>query len=413
MKRFSLVVLGLTCFIAAPMTLQGADWPGWRGPQRTDISNETGLLKSWKEGGPTKVWSYDNAGLGYGGPAIVGKHMFLLGTRDESEVLIALETANGKESWATPLGSILNNGWGNGPRSTPAVDGNRVYALSGRGELVCADIQTGKKIWQASMVDFGGRVPSWGYTESVLVDGDRVLCTPGGQQGAILALDKNSGKKLWQSSDFTDGAQYSSIIVVQHAGQRQYIQLTMKNVAGVAADTGKLLWKSSFPGRTAVVPTPIYHDGHVYVCSGYGSGCKLVRIDDNNQATEVYSNTLMKNHHGGVLRVKNAVYGYSDGAGWVCQDFKTGEKIWNDRNFGKGSVTYADGMLYCLSERDGTMALFQVADGGWEEKGRFKMEPQATIRSPRGRIWTHPVIANGKLFLRDQNLVFCYDIKQP
>ena len=229
----------------------------------------------------------------------------------------------------------------------------------------------------------------------------------------MLALDKKTGKKIWQSAEFKDGAQYASMIVVNHAGQRQYIQLTMKNVAGIAADTGKLLWTSSFPGRTAVIPTPIYHDGYVYVSSGYGAGCKLVKIDDKNQATEVYSNTLMKNHHGGVLRLKDAVYGYSDGAGWVCQNFKTGEKIWNDRNFGKGSVTYADGMLYCLSERDGTIALFQVANNGWEEKGRFTISPQATIRSPRGRIWTHPVIAHGKLFLRDQNLVFCYDIKQP
>ena len=144
----------------------------------------------------------------------------------------------------------------------------------------------------------------------------------------------------------------------------------MKNVAGVAADSGKLLWKSSFPGSTAVVPTPIYHDSHVYVSSGYGAGCKLVQLDDNNQATEVYSNSLMKNHHGGVLRVDNSLYGYSDGAGWVCQNFKTGEKVWNDRNFGKGSLTYADGMLYCLSERDGTIALFEVSTTGWQEKGR-------------------------------------------
>jgi outer membrane protein assembly factor BamB len=413
MKRILVLATALIAIWSASLLLKAGDWPGWRGPQRTDVSTESGLLKSWGDKGPTQLWSYDNAGLGYGGPAVVGKQMFLLGTRKESEVLIAIDVANGKERWATPIGSILNNGWGNGPRSTPAVDGNLVYAMGGRGNLLCANTQTGKMIWQVSMTDFGGRVPGWGYTESVLIDGDRLLCTPGGSQGAILALEKKTGKKIWQSSDFTDGAQYSSIIVAEHAGQRQYIQLTMKNVAGVAADSGKLLWKSSFPGRTAVVPTPIYHDSHVYVSSGYGAGCKLVQLDDNNQATEVYSNSLMKNHHGGVLRVDNFLYGYSDGAGWVCQDFKTGEKVWNDRNFGKGSLTYADGMLYCLTERDGTIALFEVSATGWQEKGRFQMEPQATIRSPRGRIWTHPVVANGKLYLRDQNLVFCYDIKQP
>ena len=413
MKRILLLAITLSCLVLINAPLQGADWPGWRGPQRTDVSTETGLLKSWSEKGPTQLWVYEDAGLGYSGPAIVGKQMFLLGTRDEAEVLIAIDVATGKERWATPIGSILNNGWGNGPRSTPTVDGNLVYALGGRGSLLCAKIQNGETVWKVSLTDFGGRVPGWGYTESVLVDGDQVLCTPGGKQGTILALNKKTGKKVWQSSDITDGAQYASIIVAEHAGQRQYIQLTMKNMLGVAAETGKVLWKSSFPGRTAVVPTPIYHDGYVYVCSGYGAGCKLIQLDDKNQATEVYRNALMKNHHGGVLLVDNALYGYSDGAGWVCQNFKTGEKVWNDRNFGKGSLTYAEGMLYCLSERDGTVALFEVSATGWKEKGRFQLQPQATIRSPRGRIWTHPVIAQGKLFLRDQNLVFCYDVKQP
>jgi outer membrane protein assembly factor BamB len=339
--------------------------------------------------------------------------LFTLGTRDQAECLIALDANTGKELWTSKAGSILKNGWGDGPRGTPAVDGDRVYALSGRGILICAQVADGKVVWQQTMKALGGQTPGWGYTESVLVDNNQVVCTPGGGNGALAALDKMTGKLIWQSKEFTDPAHYSSIVVAEHNGTRQYIQLTERNLVGISAKDGKLLWRSPWSGQTAVIPTPIFHNGYVYVTSGYGAGCKLVNLGADHQVSDVYENKVMKNHHGGVVRVGEYLYGYDDGAGWVCQNFMTGEKIWNEKKaLGKGAITCADGMLYCLEEKSGTVVLIEASPKGWKEHGRLTLDPQTSIRSSQGKIWTHPVISNGKLYLRDQDLIYCYDIKQ-
>jgi outer membrane protein assembly factor BamB len=416
MIRTRLIQLLVACFVSLPAphsaVAAGGNWPQWRGPDRTDVSRETGLLKSWPEGGPKLVWLFKDCGLGYSGPAIVGDKLFTLGARDNVEYLIAVDAKTGKELWSAKLGDLLKNDWGDGPRGTPAVDGDRVYALSGLGNLVCMSAVDGMVLWERRMSEFGGKVPGWGYTESVLVDGDRVVCTPGGAQGAIIALDKKNGKLIWQSKEFTDGAQYASILAVNHNGARQYIQLTMRHVAGIAATDGKLLWSADFPGSTAVIPTPIFHDGQVYVTAGYGAGSKSVKIGADNAVTDVYVNKVMKNHHGGVILVDGYLYGHSDGTGWVCQNFATGEQVWAEKNaLGKGAVGYADGMLYCLAENNGTVVLAEASPKGWKEHGRFKLEPQTTQRSPRGHIWTHPVITDGRLYLRDQDLLYCFDVK--
>jgi outer membrane protein assembly factor BamB len=388
------------------------DWPQWRGPDRSDVSKETGLLKKWPAEGPKRLWLFENAGNGYSGPAIANGKYFTIGTRDNNECVIALDANTGKELWVAKLGGELENRWGGGPRGTPTVDGDRVYALSGKGDLACINVVDGKVIWTASMTEMGGKIPGWGYTESVLVDGDKVVCTPGGSKGAVAALNKTNGKVIWRSTDFEDDAQYASIVPGDINGQRQYIQLTMKHVVGIAAKDGKQLWSSGWPGQTAVIPTPLYRDSHVYVTAGYGAGCKLVKIEPGNKVTTVYENKVMKNHHGGVILVGDHIYGYSDGPGWICQDFKTGNEVWAERNkLGKGAIACADGMLYCLDEAKGTLVLIEASPKGWNEHGRFTLEPQTKIRSPQGRIWTHPVISNGKLYLRDQDLIYCYDIK--
>lgn len=389
-------------------------WPQWRGPDRSDVSKETGLLKSWPAGGPKRLWLFRNAGQGYSGPAIVGTNLFTMGGRDGTEYLLAIDAETGQERWAAKVGAELKNGWGDGPRGTPAVDGDRVYAMGGQGSLICAQVSDGKVLWERSMKEFGGGRPNWGYTESVLVDGDKVVCTPGGRKGAIVALNKTDGKLIWQSKDFTDEAQYASPIAVNYNGVRQYIQLTKQHVVGVAAADGKLCWSADFPGGSAaaVIPTPIFHDGYVYATAGYGVGCQLVKLGPGKEATEVYSNKVMKNHHGGVILVDGYVYGHGD-PGWVCQNFQTGEQVWMERKLGKGAVAYADGMLYCLEEGSGTVALVEASPKGWKEHGRFQLQPQSTQRSSRGRIWTHPVITGGRLYLRDQELLSCYDVDAP
>lgn len=407
-SRTTLAVLS----VLLPLTASAADWPQWRGPDRTDLSQETGLLRTWPEGGPKRLWLFENAGQGYSGPAIAQGKFFTLSARDGHEILLVLDANTGKELWTAKLGSVLKNRWGDGPRGTPTVDGDRVYALSGPGDLVCVSATDGKVLWQTNLTELGGKVPGWGYCESVLVDGNQVVCTPGGAKGALAAFDKLTGKLNWQSAEFTDGAHYSSIMPAEINGTRQFVQLVEKNFVGVSAADGKLLWKSAFPfGRTAVIPTPIIKGNHIYVTAGYGAGCKMVAIGPGHEVTTVYENKVMKNHHGGVILVGDHLYGHSDGHAWLCQDFKTGAEVWAHREFRKGAVGYADGMLYCLEEGSGTVVLAEASPKGWAEKGRFKLEPQSQIRSSSGRIWTHPVIWNGKLYLRDQDLIYCYDVK--
>jgi outer membrane protein assembly factor BamB len=403
--------LPLLLLLAASTTVHGADWPRWRGPNRDDVSTETGLLKQWPETGPKKLWMSAKAGLGYSGCAVVQGVLYTMGLEGDTEQLLAFDANTGDLKWSTPIGPIFTNKWGDGPRGTPAVDGNRVYALSGQGYLLCANCADGKPVWTAALKDFGGKPPGWGYTESLLVDGNNVVCTPGGAQGTMLALDKTTGKKVWQSTDWTDPAQYASIVPADIHGARQYVALTAQHIAGIDAKSGAKLWLADFSGRTAVIPTPIVLNNTVYVASGYGVGCKLIHIGAKNVVQDGWTNTNMVNHHGGVVLVDGYLYGYSDKGGWTCQDWKTGEVKWAEKKLGKGAVHCADGMLYLLEESSGTVVLIDASPNGWKEYSRFKLDPQTTQRKPDGRIWTHPVVSDGKLYLRDQELLFCYDIQ--
>lgn len=398
-------------FLSLALCSQAADWPTFRGADRSDISTETGLLKKWPDAGPKQVWINKDSGLGYAGFAIVGGTLYTMGSRDAVEYVIAIDTATGKEKWSAEAGALLTNGWGDGPRATPTVDGDKVYALSGKGTLVCINAADGKEVWKASMTDMGGKVPGWGYCESPLVDGANVIVTPGGASGTLAAFDKATGKLVWQSAEWTDNAQYSSIIAVTHNEARQLIQLTMQTIAGVNAVDGKLLWKSEFPGKTAVIPTPIFKDGQVFVTAGYGVGCKSIKVGAGNSVEELYANTDMENHHGGVILVDGYLYGHSNKGGWTCMDLKTGSVKWAEKkSLGKGAIHYADGSFYLLEERTGTVVMIKASPAGWEEQGRFTLTPQTTQRNPKGMVWTHPVVSGGKLYLRDQELLFCFDI---
>lgn len=413
LRRFFIVlaIFGFTLNSAPNNLFAGeGDWPQWRGPDRAGMSDESGLLATWPESGPRLIWLFNDVGLGYSSNAVVDGRLYTMGARGEAEYIIAVHVADGREAWSTKIGPLYTNGWGNGPRSTPTIQGGRVYALGAGGNIVCLQAADGKSIWQRTMADFGGTTPDWGYVESILVDGDQVLLTPGGASGAIVALDTNSGALRWQSKQFTDPAQFSSIIAVENHGLSQYVQLTMESVVGLSTK-GQLLWRAEFPGRTAVIPTPVYRDGRVYVTAGYGAGCMMIGIDASQKATQLYANKVMKNHHGGVVLVGDFVYGYSDGYGWTCQAFDSGELVWNEKEaLGKGSVAYADGRLYCLAE-NGDVALVEATPKGYIEHGRFRLDPQTELRNPRGGIWSHPVVANGRLYLRDQELLMAYDIR--
>jgi outer membrane protein assembly factor BamB len=421
MKRTVLIVAAACLAVAS----SAADWPQWRGPDRTEISRETGLLKDWPAGGPKLLWTFSDAGIGYSGPAIVGDRLYSLGADEKDEFVFALDTRTGKQVWKATYGPRYRNGYGDGPRCTPTVDGDRLFILGGQGELVCLEAENGDKVWSVNLIkDLGGRMMSgWGYSESPLVDGAQVVVSPGGPGGTLAALDKNTGKVIWRSEGLTDRATYSSIIAAEVGGTRQYIQTAYSGdgiIAGVAAKDGKLLWKVDRPGyRTAVVPTPVYHDNHVYVTAGYGAGCDLIKLTPQGQggfqAEKVYDNNKnMKNHHGGVVLLDGHLFGYSDGNGWVCQDFYTGKNVWEDRRqLPKGSLTYADGRLYLYSERDGTCVMIEPSTEGWKEHGRFTIPatPNKSRVNYASNVWTHPVVANGRLYLRDQGLLHCYDVR--
>jgi len=404
--------LSLCLLLTAGSAALAEDWPMFRGPDRSDVSKETGLLKQWPAEGPKRLWLNDKLGLGYSGVSVAKGVLYVLGAREGVETLIAIDANTGVEKWAAEIGPMLENPYGNGPRSTPTADGDKIYATSGKGELVCANAADGKILWKVNMSDFGGKTPGWGYTESPVVDGNNLICTPGGGQGTLVALDKSSGAKVWQSSEWTDPAQYSSPIIEDIAGNHEAIQLTMQSVGGVDAKTGKLLWRAPFPGKTAVIPTPIYKDGQVFVSAGYGVGCIAFNVSSGNSATLTYANNALENHHGGIVLVGDYLYGFSNKGGWTCEEWKTGDVKWVEKKkLGKGAISSADGMLYLLDEKTGTVVLLEASPEAWKEHGRFRLEPLTTQRSPKGGIWTHPVISNGKLYLRDQEYLFCFDIK--
>lgn len=395
-----------------------ASWPQWRGPAQNDISPDHGLLKEWPAKGPSKLWTYEDAGMGYSSFSIVDGTLYTLGTRGNDLYVIALNTTDGKEIWAQKAGMDeqkgYSTGWGHGPRSTPTYSDGHLYVLGPQGSLDCLEATKGKVLWSKDLTkDFGGKAGGWGFSESPLVDGNRVIVAPGGET-PIVALDKKSGDVIWKSSIAGAGnAEYATLVAAEIDGGRQYIKLFQSLLVGVNAETGSEIWRSTWArGKTAVIPTPIVDGNRVYITSGYGAGSKMVEVKGGS-ATDVWDNTEMKNHHGGVIKIGDHLYGFSDGGGLICQSWATGEMVWNEKSqfLQKGAVHFADGMLYCLNESDGTVTLVEASPKGFNAKGQFKLAPQSPNRNPKGAVWTHPVVLNGKLYLRDQEFISCFDVK--
>jgi len=419
LKQMTLCVSAL--MLISTLCLAG-DWSQWRGPDRDGLSPETGLLQNWPADGPALLWKATGLGEGFSSVAVVGDRIFTTGDKARVCYVHGLNRADGKVLWSTEIGRAGAPGWGNfaGPRGTPTIDGDLLFVMGQYGELlfvmgqygelVCLRTTDGAKVWEKHMVkDFGGKVPEWGYSESVLVDGDQVICTPGGSKGAIVALDKRTGNLLWQTGDFKDPAHYSSLVCAEITGMKQYVQLTAESVVGVAPN-GVVLWRAERRGRTAVIPTPIVKGDQIYVTSGYGVGSNLFEVTRTGatfQARQVYAERSMANHHGGALRVGQYIYGYCDARGWVCQEMATGELKWAEKQqTGKGSLTYADGRLYLRAEDNGIVGLIEATPDGYKETGRFV---QPGFGKPK--TWPHPVVAGKKLYLRDQDQLLCYDVQ--
>lgn len=413
-------LFGLLALLYAGVTeLNAQNWPQWRGPDRDGISKEAGLNLDWQAKKPALLWTFRQAGVGYSAPVIVGNTLYSQGASEGKDFAFALDTQTGKLIWKSVLGAEFVQDRGNGPRGSVTVDGGNLYLIRGGGQVHCLSAADGKMLWQKDFTaDFGGSMMSeWGYSESPLVDGNLVVCTPGGSRGTMVALDKNTGALVWQSKEWTSQAGYSSPIVAEVDGIRQYIQQSAKGVAGVSAKDGKLLWQVEISGyRVAVIPSPIYRDHLVYVTSGYNAGCTLVRLTktgDTFKAETIYANRNIANHHGGVILVGEHIYGYNDASGWVCQNLATGEAVWKERirEQGKGPVLGVGNRLICQDERTGTVAVAAASPAGWQMFGSMSIPERTKIKTTDNMVWTHPVVAGGKLYMRDHDLVFCFNLK--
>ena len=416
-KRFGLAagVLGLSVAVAGVLAAPSdatRDWPQWRGHNRDNISKETGLLKEWPQGGPPLAWKVGGLGKGYASVSVANGKIFTGGEMDGESYVIALSEPGGKELWKTKLGRAGDpGGRGGGPRATPTVAGELVYMVGQYGDVTCLNAADGNEVWRKSMVkDYGGKVPEWGNSDSVLIEGNLALCTAGAGKGTVVALDKKTGKEVWVSNDLREAIHYVPLIAVDLAGARQVIVSTQNTVAGLSPSDGSVLWKIKRKGKVAVIPTPVVYNDHVYVTAGYNEGDQLFKVTSSGgkfNAEQVYSTRNMVNHHGGVILLDGNVYGHSDSNGWVCQDMMTGEIKWSDKKvLGKGAIAYAEGRFYLRDENKGTVVLIEASPSKVVEKGRFEQPERSRMKA-----WAHPVIANGKLYLRDQETLLCYDVK--
>ena len=494
---FPLVLVLLAEQVVSAETPNSYDWPQWQGTERNAVSQQPNLLKEWPADGPELAWTATGLGGGYSTPAIAKGYVYGMSNRDGKEIVWSLSEKDGSEVWATSLGPESDEGGrqgSEGPAGTPTVDGDRLYVMGATGLLAYLEVADGTIVWKRNIrEDFGGRLPTWRYTESPLVDGNKVICTPGGTEATLVALDKMNGEVIWkcavppgevnnnaeeagrgesnfnrenfrerfrgrgeggpegpgrgergdsergdrESSDRErgegergrrgrfggrrggpggggSGASYASAITIDFGGVHQIVQLTARTLVGISAEDGKLLWRYDEPAnpRGTNCSTPLYQDGLVFASSAYGNGggaAKLSQAEDGSiTAEEVYFTKDMQNHHGGMVIVDGNLYGANGGNGGgflVCLDFETGELLWRDRSAPKGSLIATSDMLYLLTE-EGEILLIEPNDKKYIEKGRFTIPNRSD--SPA---WTHPAIANGKLYLRDQGNLYAYDIK--
>jgi outer membrane protein assembly factor BamB len=425
-----LICLALaSCFIAQFNIARAGetDWPQWRGPSRDGHAAPQELLKSWPEGGPELKWSFKDAGHGYSTVAVVDGRTYTLGSDEEHCFALCLSASDGSVAWKTEFSRAsvsgdYNQNWGRGPRSTPTVDGDQVFVLSDTGVLASLNKFDGELQWKTDLVaDFGGKIPVWGYSESPLVDGNHVVVTPG-EANFMVAVDRNSGKNVWNSKGVSAPAQYVSIMKGTIGTTTYYVTASKSGLYAFDSETGEKLFEDHATGNNvAVVPTPILVGDKLYHTSDYGAGNTLLKLSSEGQgsvsAESIYhlNDKTMRNHHGGVVLVDGTIYGMTkaNGGEWMAQDLETGNTLWQEK-IGRnrsGSICYADGHLYCYNDKDGTVYLAEAKGDGWSANGNLRLPQETKFPRNKGAIWAHPVIADQTLIIRDQDLIFAFDLK--
>ena len=411
--------LALACMLFSGLPASASDWPQWRGPNRNGMSEEKGFLKEWPKNGPELVWRASDIGRGYSTPAVVGDRLYVLGSEGtDNEFVEALSTKDGKKLWTTKLGAVgkpKQNPNFPAARSTPTVEGKVLYALGSDGDLVCVETAHGKIAWKKNLqTDFGGKPGTWAYAESPLIDGDTLVCTPGGSEATIVALDKKNGNVLWKCAlPEGDEAAYSSAIVVETGGTKQYVQLLQKGLVGVDAKTGKFLWRYSKPVSVygANIPTPLASGDTVFVGSaGTGGGAVKIGFKEGKlEPEQLYFGPKYPTAIGGAVKIGDYLYG-TTGQALECIEFATGKVKWEDRSVAPGSLCYADGLLFLHGE-NGDVALIEASPDGYHEKGRFTPADQPAKANQMEKAWAYPVAADGRLYIRDHGSLWCYNIK--
>jgi outer membrane protein assembly factor BamB len=400
-----LVTLLATLSLTSGVVVIADDWPQWRGPRRDGVSKETGLLKDWPANGPRLVWQIKGAGDGYSSFAVSGGRLFTLGARQNTEYVMAFDAATGKKLWEVANGRRFNNDRGDGPRGTPTVDGDRVYVFGSSGDMTVVDAASGKVFWTQNLLQkYGGSNINWGLSESPLVLSDRIIVTPGGRGASIVALRKTDGSLIWKSQSDEPG--YSSALLHPIGSIQQAVVFTAERALGIDVNDGRVLWSyNRVANRTANIATPIARGSHVFLSSDYGTGAGLLALTPDGtgiKASEVYFTNEMRNHHASSVLVGDYLYGFSSSI-LTAMHFETGKVAWRDRSVGKGSLVFADDRLYLFSE-NGVVGLAEANPQKYVEHGRFQ------LRTGNLPTWSHPVVSGGKLFIRDQDTLYAYDV---
>lgn len=440
----------LACLLA--VCASAADWPQWRGPNRDGVSKETGLLKAWPKAGPKLLWKTDQAGGGLSGMAVVGGVVYTMGARGKAtfgpkpkelvvggieEYALAFDD-KGKELWATKIGLVHDwkgNQWSRGPNATPAVTGDHVVVQTSKGVVACLT-KKGELVWKKDLVaDLGGAVMTlaggpeglgWGYTGSPLIDGDKVVVAVGGKKGLLAALELKSGKVEWQSKDVTDEAAYGSPAVGTIDGVKQYLYGSEKAMYSFAAKDGSLLWKRDHKGPTedAPTPSPVVLGNRVYYNFGYEPHAALIEVSGKGgkwTTKDVWASETIGSRQGGTVIVDGHIYGFHENARWMCQELETGKIVWGESGrqlLKAGTVIAADGKLFVVEEdmrKPGQattyVSLLNASPDGMKVLSQFMLPGQSKTRKPSAKVWTHPSLSEGKLYVRDNELLYCYEVK--
>ena len=427
LRLIGALVIAASAFTSLPQAQPATTghWPQWRGPNRDGISTDTGLLQRWPEGGPRRLFTAAGMGTGFSSLAVTGGRIYTMGDRRDGQYALAFEAVGGAPVWATRVGAAHDGDEYDGPRATPTVDGDRVFVLSTDGNLVALEAATGRQIWQKNLPrDFSAPTPTWLFSESPTVDGDRVIISPGARRAAMVALEKTTGKEVWRAAmpafarQGIDSPDYSSVVISNGGGVKQYVRLTGRGVISVRASDGWFLWGyDRVANGTANIPTPLVRDNLVFASSGYQTGAALLDLsaapDGRVTMAERYflDGRTFQNHHGGMILIGDHVYaGHGHRLGFpMCIELASGKVMWggNFRNAGQGSaaITAADGHLYFRYE-NGVMMLIEASPTAYREKGQFQIPG---VRKPS---WSHPVITGGRMYLREQDALHVYDVRR-